>query len=279
MSYKRINVEEARELIAVNNARVVDVRDTDSYTAGRIPGAESVDDTNVRAFIEGADFDRPLIVCCYHGNMSQGAAEYFSANGFKETYSLDGGYEAWQAHSGGTPLRPAADGMGISDLPETARVWIYGAEEALTVPQCQALDAHMEGFLAKWNSHQQKVMPGWRLVHDQFVIISADETAMNLSGCSIDSMFHALEAFNRASGVEFASSGNQVFYRDDTGAVLCVDRLTFRSLAKQGAVNEETIVFNNVIQTVGEFVAGRWEVPMRESWHIEVFGKSLMSSS
>jgi thiosulfate sulfurtransferase len=279
MSYKRIKVEEARELIEASNARVADVRDPGSYKAGHIPGAESIDDMNLRSFIEGADFDRPLIVCCYHGNMSQGAAEYFSTNGFKETYSLDGGYEAWQSHSVAPPSRPAAQAPGISDLPETARVWIYGAEEALTVTQCQALKAHMEGFLAEWNSHQQKVMPGWQLVHDQFVIISADETTMNISGCSIDSMFHALEAFNRASGLKFASSGNQVFYRDNTGVVCCVDRPTFGKLAKQGAVTEETIVFNNVIQTVGEFVALRWEVPMRDSWHMEVFGKSLARSS
>ena len=279
MSYKRINVAEARELIGADNARVVDVRDPDSYTAGHIPGAESLDDTNVRAFIEEADLERPLIVCCYHGNMSQGAAEYFSSNGFNRTYSLDGGYEAWQSHADEVPLKAATAGQGISNLPESARIWIYGAEESLTKPQCQALDAHMSGFLAEWNSHQQKVMPGWQLVYDQFVIIGADETAMNVSGCSIDSLFHALEGFNRASGLKFASSGNQVFYRDNTGAVRCVDRLGFRSLANEGAVNEETVVFNNVIQTVGDYLSGRWEVPMRESWHMEVFGKLLMPSS
>ncbi len=279
MSYKRINVEEARELMAAHNARVADVRDPDSYKAGHVPGAESIDDMNVRAFIDGADLDRPLIVCCYHGNMSQGAAEYFSSNGFKETYSLDGGYEAWQSHSVAPPHRPGAQAPGISDLPETARIWIYGTEEALTVPQCQALEAHMEAFLAEWNSHQQKVMPGWQLVHDQFVIISADETAMNLSGCSIDSMFHALEAFNKTSGLKFASSGNQIFYRDNDGTIRCVDRPSFRSLAQQGAVSEKTIVFNNVIQTVGDFAAGRWEIPMSDSWHMDVFGKSLMQTS
>ncbi len=279
MSYRRINVDQARELIEASRARVVDVRDPDSYKAGHIPGAESVDDMNVQAFIEGADLDRPLIVCCYHGNMSQGAAEYFNTNGFKETYSLDGGYEAWQTHSVESPSRPAPTAAGIADLPDTARIWIYGVAEPLTLEQSQALEAHMARFMGEWNSHQQKVTPGWQLVHDQFVIISADETAMNLSGCSIDSMFHALEAFNRASGLNFASSGNQVFYRDNAGEITCVDRMMFRNLAQEGAVTEETIVFNNVIETVGDFEAGRWEVPMRDSWHMDVFGKSLVGSS
>ncbi len=100
MSFKRINVEQARELIEKNSAQVVDVRDAASYQAGHILGAEAITEVNVEAFIQRADFARPLIVCCYHGNMSQGAAEYFSRSGFQDTYSLDGGYEAWQMSGG-----------------------------------------------------------------------------------------------------------------------------------------------------------------------------------
>ena len=42
MSYKRINVQEARELIENSNAQVIDVRDPASYQAGHIPDAEAV---------------------------------------------------------------------------------------------------------------------------------------------------------------------------------------------------------------------------------------------
>ncbi|MDA1185872.1 MAG: thiosulfate sulfurtransferase GlpE [Acidobacteria bacterium] len=97
MAYTRIDVAKARELIDKSHAAVIDVRDPASYEAGHIPGAEAVNDSNVQAFVQAADRSRPLIVCCYHGNMSQGAADYFHQHGFAETYSLDGGYEAWQA--------------------------------------------------------------------------------------------------------------------------------------------------------------------------------------
>jgi thiosulfate sulfurtransferase len=43
-----------------------------------------------------ADQQAPLIICCYHGNSSQNAAHYFSEQGCKEVYSLDGGYEQWK---------------------------------------------------------------------------------------------------------------------------------------------------------------------------------------
>jgi thiosulfate sulfurtransferase len=48
-------------------------------------------------FLAVADKAKPLIVYCYHGNSSQGAANYFDGLGFKEVYSVDGGYEAWRS--------------------------------------------------------------------------------------------------------------------------------------------------------------------------------------
>ena len=95
VSFIRISAQQARDLIA-NEALVVDIRDHQSYAAGCIENAVHITADNVDDFIQAGDHSRPLIVCCYHGNASQGAAAYFSENGFLQTYSLDGGYEAWQ---------------------------------------------------------------------------------------------------------------------------------------------------------------------------------------
>jgi thiosulfate sulfurtransferase len=98
LSFKRINADQAQVLME-NGATVIDIRDAASYQSGHIPGAEHVTDANAAAFAQQADRAKPLIVCCYHGNMSQGAAEYFSRSGFGDTYSLDGGYEGWRLWS------------------------------------------------------------------------------------------------------------------------------------------------------------------------------------
>ncbi len=82
--------EEAKPL------QLVDIRDKASYLAGHIDGAQHVDNETVHTFIEQADPAKPLVVCCYHGNSSQGAADFFNQSGFKECYSLDGGYETWR---------------------------------------------------------------------------------------------------------------------------------------------------------------------------------------
>ncbi len=94
MAYGRINVSEAKALIE-EGAAVVDIRDPQSFAAGAIPDAIHLTGDSVDEFIANSDLTRPLIVCCYHGNASQGAAKFFAEKGFEKSYSLDGGYETW----------------------------------------------------------------------------------------------------------------------------------------------------------------------------------------
>ena len=93
--FKEIAPEKVKEMLEEGSANVVDIRDPGSYSAGHIPTAVSVSDSTVQQFIDSADKEKPLVVRCYHGISSQGAAEYFSENGFNEVYSMTGGYSAW----------------------------------------------------------------------------------------------------------------------------------------------------------------------------------------
>ena len=93
--FKELDPHKAQEMVEEGSVNVIDIRDPGSYSAGHIPSAVSLNDTNVKEYIESADKEIPLIVYCYHGISSRGAAEYLSQNGFKEVYSMTGGFEAW----------------------------------------------------------------------------------------------------------------------------------------------------------------------------------------
>lgn len=99
VEFKRIDINEARALLQAsseNGVQLVDIRDEQSYAAGHIKTALHLDNSSVQPFVENAELDKPLIVYCYHGNMSQSAAAYFSEQGFEETYSMDGGFTDWK---------------------------------------------------------------------------------------------------------------------------------------------------------------------------------------
>ena len=41
------------------------------------------------------DYEQPIVVVCYHGVSSQGAANYLIEQGFEDVYSMDGGFTQW----------------------------------------------------------------------------------------------------------------------------------------------------------------------------------------
>ncbi|MBO3277551.1 thiosulfate sulfurtransferase GlpE [Pseudomonas schmalbachii] len=94
--FKRIAPDQAQQL-RTSGAQVVDIRDPQSFSMGHISGSQHVDNYSVADFIAKADLDAPLVVVCYHGNSSQGAAGYFVQQGFSDVYSLDGGFELWRS--------------------------------------------------------------------------------------------------------------------------------------------------------------------------------------
>lgn len=94
--WKEIGVQQAKEKIENGEAEVVDIRDPGSYEMAHIPGAVHLSDGVVKEFLETSDKNKPLIVYCYHGISSQGAAAYFVEQGFNEVYSMAGGFESWR---------------------------------------------------------------------------------------------------------------------------------------------------------------------------------------
>ncbi|TNC82962.1 MAG: thiosulfate sulfurtransferase GlpE [Oleiphilus sp.] len=98
MSFEHMNGKQLADLIKDPSKALtlVDIRDRQSFDSGHIEGAFHVDNSSLPDFLRQADKLKPLVVYCYHGNSSQGAADYFNEMGFHEVYSLDGGYEDWK---------------------------------------------------------------------------------------------------------------------------------------------------------------------------------------
>ena len=97
MKYQRVSVNDAKQLLEEKSATLIDIRDEQSFQASHITDSQHIDNHSVADFMEAADKNLPLIVCCYHGNSSQSAAQFFAEQSFVEVYSLDGGFEAWQS--------------------------------------------------------------------------------------------------------------------------------------------------------------------------------------
>lgn len=93
--FKELSVPDAAQLITQKDTLVIDIRDLKTFNQGHIQGAEYVDNSNINDFIKQADKSKALIVCCYRGHASQGAAQFLSEQGFDRCFSLTGGMCEW----------------------------------------------------------------------------------------------------------------------------------------------------------------------------------------
>jgi thiosulfate sulfurtransferase len=96
-TFSRISVQKAHEIISQGPVTIVDIRDPDAFLQGHIDHAQNINDGNIKGFLGSTDKEMPLVCYCYHGISSQRAAGFFANQGFKQVYSIDGGWEEWKS--------------------------------------------------------------------------------------------------------------------------------------------------------------------------------------
>ena len=82
-----------------NGAVVVDVRETEEWSAGHIPGAQHVPKSHLESRIEGAAPDRAqhVVLYCASGNRSAWAARTLTEDlGYEQVESMTGGFTLWK---------------------------------------------------------------------------------------------------------------------------------------------------------------------------------------
>jgi adenylyltransferase/sulfurtransferase len=108
-----VDVTQARDLVAADDRPlIVDVRELDEWTEGRIPGAILIPRGNLESRIEQAapDHAQPILLYCAAGNRSAFAAKSLEELGYENVVSLAGGYTDWKRSGLPTELPRTLDG-------------------------------------------------------------------------------------------------------------------------------------------------------------------------
>ena len=95
MSYEDLNVNQVENFVKQPGAVVIDVRDIHTYRAGHMQGALHIDGPAMGGLIRKRKSNPPILVYCYHGNLSREMADMISRLGFTNVSHLVGGWEAW----------------------------------------------------------------------------------------------------------------------------------------------------------------------------------------
>jgi len=150
-----------------------------------------------------------------------------------------------------------------NDLPATSKVWIYQSSRKFSDNEAAVINEKIKQFARQWTSHKDGVVGDGMLLYNYFVVLMADESQVGVSGCSVDSSVHFIKALGHEYRTNFFDRWNLAYLKD--GEVIACHRDEFERLSNTGEINDDTIVFNNLLNTKGDFET-KWQVPYRESW-------------
>lgn len=159
--------------------------------------------------------------------------------------------------------------VGLNKLPDHSRIWIYQAPRPLTIEESEVIAAELENFVADWKAHGKDLFAGYALLHHRFIVLGVDESIQPATGCSIDDSVAVIRRIQTTLNLDLMDR-MQVAFRSENDLVVSVSLPEFKSLAQEGEITAETLVYNNLVQNLGEFRKS-WEVPASQSWHQRYF--------
>jgi len=155
----------------------------------------------------------------------------------------------------------------IDKMPADARVWVYQSNRALTEQEVKELKAEGEKFVSGWSAHGAALNASFDVLYDRFIVLAVDEKQALASGCSIDKSVHFIKQLEQQLNLNLFDR-MQVAYKKGEELLAC-SLAEFEKLAVAQEVDENTIVFNNMVSSKAAFDT-EWEVPVKKSWQSRV---------
>jgi len=153
-----------------------------------------------------------------------------------------------------------------------SRVWVYQSDREFTDKEVEAIQQRLNVFTDQWKAHGHQLDAKAEVIYNFFIVITVDEGAANVTGCSIDSSIRIIKEIEQAFHVDLLNRFNMGYKMGDK--VVVTNKEDFETLINIKKIGPKTIVFNNMVQNLEEF-ENKWEVPFEKSWHNSVFAHLL----
>ena len=156
----------------------------------------------------------------------------------------------------------------FESLPEESRIWIYPSNRKFSDEEIAEIEKDLEVFINNWSAHGTSLEASFTIKYSRFIIIAINQEVHQATGCSIDSSVAFIQSLEQKYNVDLLDKMNVSFKQGEF--ITYKPLLDFKKLAKDKSVSENTIVFNNLVNTIEEWKEN-WEVPASESWHSRFF--------
>ena len=154
--------------------------------------------------------------------------------------------------------------MDYKNLSGNSRVWVYQSSKVLSDQDVTEILNEGKKFIASWAAHGAELKASFAIFYNRFIVLFADESQVKASGCSIDSSVHFIQQIQASFDLDLFDRLNIAYKENDK--IETIPMSDFQEAIENGRLNEETIVFNNLVKNKADFETA-WEIPVKESWH------------
>ncbi|MCB2380186.1 hypothetical protein LGH70_21505 [Hymenobacter sp. BT635] len=156
----------------------------------------------------------------------------------------------------------------FSELPASARIWIYQASRPFTATELAQLEPELQRFAAEWTSHGRNLEASAVILHHQFLVIGLNEAVADASGCSIDASVRFVRLVEEQTGLQLLEKSQLAFLVDNQ--VQLIDRRQLREAIAAGRLTAQTPYFDNTVAENGQ-LRQAWPAPAATTWLAKYF--------
>lgn len=153
-----------------------------------------------------------------------------------------------------------------------SKVWIYQSNRAFTDSEAEEIQQKLDAFTAQWKAHGHQLKAKAEIPYNFFIVLIVDQDDAMATGCSIDASVKVIKEIEQTYNVDLFDRFNMAYKLE--GQVVVNTKEDFETLITIKKITPQTIVFNNLVQTLAEYEQ-KWEVPLAHSWHKTIFAEHL----
>jgi hypothetical protein len=154
--------------------------------------------------------------------------------------------------------------MDYKNMPAGSRVWIYQANREISENELITIKQRATDFINGWTAHGSLLDAAVEVFYSRFIVLFVNEQQAIASGCGIDKSVHFIRELEKELSLSLLDRMSVAYRNGDK--IEATSLPAFEQLLKTKSLNEKTIVFNNMVNTKGDFLEN-WEVSLEKSWH------------
>jgi hypothetical protein len=135
----------------------------------------------------------------------------------------------------------------------------------------QEIEKFLQHFVSQWDTHGTPLAASFLVPHKHFIVMAADESATQASGCSIDKSVAVIRTIEQQFSVQLLNRSKVAYLQNETVQLLNVADI--KQSVANGIISENTLIFNNLVPTLGLW-RSEWLVPASQTWTKRFFSES-----